>query len=99
MRFAMGAEHDERDHDACGHCSKGPLRALVSGWGKFEHDKYLIFRGWGKLDFALFQAIGDMRQGWLLLKRAVLSHHTRRRDEIPGVSVRSAAHVLDCFEP
>jgi hypothetical protein len=34
MRFAMGAEHDERDHDACGHCSKGPLRALVSGWRK-----------------------------------------------------------------
>jgi hypothetical protein len=30
---------------------------------------------------------------------AVVSHHTRRRVEIPVVSVGSAATVWDCFEP
>jgi hypothetical protein len=36
----------------------------------------------------------DPKQRW-----AVLSHHTRRRDEIPAVSVGFMAHMLDCFEP
>jgi hypothetical protein len=34
-----------------------------------------------------------------VLKRAVLSHHARKRDDIPGVFAGSATSGLDCFEP
>ena len=35
----------------------------------------------------------------LWLTRAILSYSTRRRDEIPVISVAAVAYGVDCFEP
>jgi hypothetical protein len=62
---------------------------VLKGAMRFAHRR---IEGWNMR--AAVDVWGSRPTAW-----AILSHHSRRHDEIPAVSVMSSADMLDCFEP